>query len=320
LYATRYDPIGTMRLSESGTVEQRTGAYGVSQFHPAGFTVEEDLSIVCVNGEATADDTGRVVAFDRPGGTVSWEFSVPNFHNIDHLVADRDAVYFATRVDLDAPDSSKNRRPNVYAIERSSGEKRWSTTNVGSSNWLVNLDTHGETVYAFHQSGLVAYDKQSGDRTLRKEMTNGIGAIRNGVAYLSGRPLRAVQLSSFDEQWTTEREKEMSLVPPAVGDEHVVFADQGGTVYCLKRANGDVVWTATVSTEVTRTPKLRSGLVWIIDDSGLLQGLDLTNGRTRYTKNVPSDVSFEVLDRTLVVRSEVEESYDSMFVGYRLSE
>jgi len=252
---------------------------------------------------------------------VSWEFTTPDFHGLDDLVVTGDTIYASTRVETTIPDTAENPRPNLYAIDISTGTERWSATNLGSSNWLANIGLDGDIVYAFHQDGIEGFHKTSGEHTLNKDLSNGIGTIHDGVAYVTARPLRALDLPSFEQQWTTERDPEMSLTLPTVHNSWVFFADQDGTIYCVDRSDGSIRWTTALPTQVhtSRTMKIRSGFLWALDNTSRLHAIDLSTGTIRYTMDAAANTRFEVTDDLLVVRADVENSYDTMLEGYRLS-
>ena len=182
-------------------------------------------------------------------------------------------------------------RGNVYAVNITTGELRWSASTGGFlmnalavQDGLVVASVQGNRTTRAH---LEAFKEADGTRAWDTEV-QGAAVLASSPAIADGRILvgfsdqtvRSFDLSDGAEQWSTRLNSPLfSLTAPAIAGDALVIADLAGQVYRLDVRTGERLWDFALNEPVVRSPVVIAGdHALVATERGSLTAFDMTSG------------------------------------------
>lgn len=230
------------------------------------------------------DNTGPV---EEP--EIAWVFEGDRQFEASPVV-DRESIYIADGETL-------------YALDRASGEARWSV-DCGEEMAACAPTATDEFVYVVGGWGtLQALDRTSG----ACEWSCDVGtvgdispAVLDGTLYVSGAeaPLYALDATDGSVQW--ENTEVDSLASPAIGNETVYLRTPDGQFAC-DADSGELVWSRAISGSGASTPAVVDNRVYTTGSDDICYALDADTGETCWSTDFSTMTSYNVLIAPLVV-------------------
>ncbi len=186
---------------------------------------------------------GHLVALDTGDGSRRWIFAT---RGASRTFADKNndttSIYASPSI-ADGIVTVGSRDGYLYAVDLATGEKRWDSTQDGSS-WILSTGIDGGTVFVGGGSALIvqALDLRTGAEKWRFPLS--------GAAFSS-----------------------MSIAGPML-----YFSDLSGMVHALDKASGVERWRFPLGGRSFSTPIVSDGTVYASSDAGILHAL---RGSTR---------------------------------------
>ncbi len=195
----------------------------------------------------------------------------------------------------------------VFAVNAATGRQLWKSAK------LERTDGHpaaanGVIVLANCASAFFQLDGATGrekEGTVRLdegcEMAGGV-AIRDDIAFAGNRSgtFVAADLSRGQELWNDDSGEGEMFTTPAVDEEHVVFADSRGIVFCVDRRTGKQNWTYNTKRGSLRHPVIAGDLA-LIGAGGRLSAIKLAGGRRVWTLAISDDFTSPAIVGGLIV-------------------
>lgn len=195
----------------------------------------ESPRIVDVSSFVTVRSVG-LVTLDADDGSVRWRYDE---REVSDAFVD-DAVYAATDEGL-------------TALEADDGEQLWETALPGPKAFVGR---EAGRLVVNRDDGLAGFDADGDERWTFDAVESPAdrrgrlyATLRDGVVYVGGSRVQAVDVESGDRLWRTELDDEpvgsLSVVDgerAGVADDHAVFVHVGGTIYRLN-PDGEITWT-----------------------------------------------------------------------------
>lgn len=221
-----------------------------------------DVSVFTDGGPTVADGTlyvpgnEQLVALSATSGEERWTVrTAAGVGSTPH--ATEDAVYFASKDD------------NIYAAS-TDGEHLWQKRISSQGGIPAPTVVDGVVYFAWGDGVLYALDAADGTELWRSTAGGRETiAIKGGIAYIAGYPLRAVALDSQEPVWTAGRPED---IPTnfTVGTERAYFATWDAQVYCHDRETGNPVWEYQDAYQVTTSVAIADGRLVYGDEFGNL--------------------------------------------------
>lgn len=194
----------------------------------------------------------------------------------------------------------------IVRLEATSGKQVWRINageqlsgGVGAGDNLVLVGTPKGMVLAFDQNGKPLWkSKVSSEVLSAPKISSGVVVVRTGDSRIFG-------LSAADgkRKWVYERSTPALSLRSAAGvalDGGAAYAGfAGGKLIALKVDDGKVLWEASVAqakgtteieriADITSQPVVDGRMVYAVAFQGRVAGVDRTNGRVLWTRDISS--------------------------------
>ena len=250
------------------------------------------------------DEDGVFHAIDRKTGKRQWVFQ-SNAEIISSATPYDDQVLFGSY------DS------NLYCLKASSGEQVWQFTTEDRVNCSPAISGHF-TFVAGCDAHLRVIDiltgKQQTDIPLGTYLIAS-PAVAGDLLYVGTFESEVVALNwkKAERVWTQKDPKREFPYhsSAAITDQVVVVGGQDKRVHCLRRQDGQELWTFTTRGKVNSSPVIVGDRVFVGSNDGNLYGLRLKDGTEfwRHTDGRPFSASPAVGNGCLVIGSESSEGF-----------
>ncbi|WP_424016186.1 PQQ-binding-like beta-propeller repeat protein (plasmid) [Halorientalis pallida] len=194
----------------------------------------------------------------------------------------------------------------VYALSRTTGEKRWSMDVGGTptspvvENETVYVSAEDERVYAIDKlSGEVRWSRGAGlrhtERVIVRDSTVYVvtwqseGYRRNDKTHV-----RAINTSDGSLRWTRTYGNNKFRSSPTVTEETVYLTDQNGNVRGLDRETGDRRWVTNVGAGVRTPAVISNDRLFIGDTSGDIHALNAQTGAKQWEYHAGTGIRKEL--------------------------
>ncbi len=209
---------------------------------------------------------------------------------------------------------STNQRLYAYDLRR--GKKRW---RFDAAYPVESTPTVGRGMVCFGTAEGVLYclDELSGKELFRFQALSEITSspvISEGVVYFASSDNRVYALSAVTGRmlWnyhhtTVETVQLRTTASTAVTDRRLFHLFSDGVLVCLDLSSGRELWTKELIKDflralpARRTPMLRDGRVYVIDEKGSVVVLEASTGEVSAVFGSIKAVDFVVIDHTLIV-------------------
>jgi len=170
------------------------------------------------------------------------------------------------------------------------------------------------TVVSAGESGVYAFDAESGDRRWRSR-PEGLGrpaeptvvddTVLFGDRDVDAGRVYAVSLADGTERWRVEPGNGAVETSPAVAGSDVYVGTDEGVVHAIDRTDATVRWSAEVTPVVTTNrPTVTRNAVIVAGDSDEVISLSRSSGTERWRHEIPVASSPTVVDNTVVFGSD----------------
>lgn len=221
-----------------------------------------DIRVFTDGGPVVADETlyvpgsEHLVALSATNGDEQWRVrTAAGVGSTPHVT--ETAVYFASKDD------------NLYAAS-TDGENLWQERISSQGGIPSPTVVDGVVYFAWGDGVLYALDAEDGTEL----WTSNAGgretiAIKDGIAYVAGYPLRAVDLDTREPLWTAGRPEE---IPTnfTVGSERAYLGTWGAQLFAHDRATGELVWNHQDNYQVTTSVAIADDRLVYGDEFGNL--------------------------------------------------
>ncbi|WP_458455078.1 outer membrane protein assembly factor BamB family protein [Methanobrevibacter sp.] len=217
-------------------------------------------------------------------------------------------------LDLDAPSDSspivhKNRlyvgcEDGLKAVNINSHKVVWDydCDNVASApfyyNDIIYFGSDDGHLYGVDEDGKVKFDKKLGGELKTSPI------VVDDTIYIGSTNSKLYSIDTDESKnWEFTTGDEI-LSSPAYVNKTVIFGSNDGNIYCLKKSNGDVVWSEDLKNKVTSSPTIDEydNSVFIGSDEGNFTCLDTRDGTVKWSHSTGDKVhSTAALKDNLVV-------------------
>jgi len=136
----------------------------------------------------------------------------------------------------------------------------------------------------------------------------GSAALADGNAYTGnyGSEFLAANLSTSEILWTYDGDGSAFFSSPAVGKTQVIFGSRDENLYCLKRDNGELLWTFQTLGEVDSSPVICGNKVVVGSNDGRLYMVKLSDGKEVWSYEIGEAIisSPAIIGKMVIVGSE----------------
>lgn len=230
-----------------------------------------------------------VVALDASSGAERWRFRTEGSMYYAEPVVAEDTVY-VTGGHAVVSDST------VYALDAATGAERWRF-QAGDQDDTAELTLRDGIVYVGTSTGMVyALDAASG--AIRWTLDAGGGTVPrpvvvDGVAYIGGATVHAVEATSGERMWTAASALEYipgrySIISVSQG---TVYVGSDTEVVALDAATGRTRWRSRFAVRLESGPTVGAGGVYAGGGDGQVYALDAATGRLRWRYHTGGGVS-----------------------------
>jgi outer membrane protein assembly factor BamB len=199
--------------------------------------------------------------------------------------------------------SLTTRQDEPAVVPPSPGTVVWSV-DVGSESWSSPALLGGDLVVTAADDGVIrGFDVETGDALWEVntgDSVRGAVAVAGGMAFASSQDGLVYAIAPDGELvWSTEVSpanpvrapwQPMSAAPLPVGDA-VCLGDHVGTVTCLNRLDGTVLWTAQIGGRVSAQAASDGETLFVGADDAHMYALDLDSGVQVWAVNVGGEVA-----------------------------
>ncbi len=253
-------------------------------------------------------DIGRLHALKADSGETKWKYQVGE--SITATVnwiepGGSDAVKVVVISQADSV---------LHCVDLDSGRSIWTTQPLGRSDGSPGIGK-GFVSFGNCESALYVYSSSNGHLAGCIKLNESDGQVVGGVS-VAGDLLFAgtrgglavcADVRKAAIVWTNQLSSSESFATPAVADEKVVTCSNDGSVYCLNRIDGKLMWNVKVSGE-PRSPIIAGDKV-VIASGGTLYILKLQDGTILW-----SDKSCDTLSPPAVLDGRIVVGTDDGFV------
>ncbi|MBI5233927.1 MAG: PQQ-like beta-propeller repeat protein, partial [Deltaproteobacteria bacterium] len=205
---------------------------------------------------------------------------------------------------------------DIFALSLENGKTLWS---FSTDSTIEAAPTVNDEMICFGSTAgtLHCLEKTSGRELWRHQARSEIHSSpiigKNAVYFLSSdNKLYSLNKATGEKVWAYTR-KTSSVVKTtffsslaASGDRlYALFSD--GFLVCLDKDTGKEFWTKKIiqnpseALRARRTPLIRDGLVYMIDDKGIILALDVLTGETKIAYDVAKTIDLIVADDEIFI-------------------
>lgn len=255
-------------------------------------------------GQTPANPPAALTEFKpTTSATVAWSAKVGNAGNYDFTPAVDGSAVFAASMNGD-----------ITRLDAASGKLVWRVNageplsgGVGVGSNLVLVGTPAGWVLAFDQNGKPLWKaKVSSEVLSAPKVSRGVVVVRCGDSRVFG-------LSAADGMrlWVYERSMPPLTLRSSAGvliaNDVAYIGFAGGKLIALDIANGKTFWEASVAlpkgvteieriADITSLPDVEGDIVYAVAFQGRMAGIDRSNGRVLWTRDISSYTGLDVED------------------------
>lgn len=286
-----------------------------------------------------ADDM-KLHALSLADGKQVWEFKTEGTIESSPLVLDGKVYFGSSDTSLYAVDAKEGKQVWKYATEdKILGAPNWTKSTDGKENWILvgSYDTKlhcvaastgkkvwtyetgnyingcpavsdGATVFGGCDALLHVISVADGSKV--KEMDAeayiaGSAAVTGGKAYVGHyeNVFLCFDLTNQKILWRYKDRAFPYFSSPAVTKDHIIFGGRDKRLHCVKRENGEGVWTFGTRGKVDSSPVVAGDKIVVGSDDGRLYLVSLKDGKEiwNYEIGQPVGSSPAVVDGRVVV-------------------
>jgi outer membrane protein assembly factor BamB len=166
----------------------------------------------------------------------------------------------------------------LAAVNGETGKIHWRVQRGDGANFCTPLVAHvaGKPQLLLHGQGkVVSYNPDSGDQLWDAEgpatyCANTMCASGNLVFASGGYPERNVLAIKADGSGQVVWRKSIKCYVPSmlVDDDRLIVPQDDGVLHCLEAATGKEIWTKRVGGDLTSSPVLANGHLFVSTESG----------------------------------------------------
>lgn len=225
---------------------------------------------------------GTLYALSAENGSERWRY-----HADDRIVGSANTAELPDGRPVILVGSYDN---DLHCVDAALGSGLWRA----STGYYVNAapTIHGDqVVFGGCDGKLHIVALADGSSVTQVELDNPIAAsvaVADGVGYIGhyADEMVAVDLSAGEIIWRYTQRRAAIFSSAAVDENHVVFGARDQQVHCVRRADGQSVWTFTTRAKVDSSPVIAGNRVIVGSDDGRLYVLDLTDGSQRWSYEI----------------------------------
>jgi len=292
-----------IRTSPNGTTVFETDEFD-ENYRPAlasgwrnGFYADE-MGIFS-GADSTEEQGARVYEIEGDTGQLRLLNEEPDdglHDSIRALTRVDDLVVYASQSD----GSGSDQETIVRALDIDSATEQWA---LDYPETFVNhlFEHNGRLVIQSLSSGIDIYDLDMEEVVENFDVRTGFERISHNddVMYIPDTSLIAVDLTSSDEIWSVETDREINT-RPCVGDQAVFYGTQSGYVVGHDLKNGDQLWETRVEGVVSQPPVFKDGIIWVGSERGGLTAFEGQSGDILYSEDLEPGFEFAIQDGYLL--------------------
>ncbi len=219
-------------------------------------------------------------ALDARTGALSWKYETG-----DKILGSANWVRLKdgeTRVLVGSYDGA------LYAFDAASGALRFRYETSNSLNGTPAM-VGEDAVFGGCDAILHAVSARTGAARSQLEIGQechiaGSVATDGETVYFGhyGNAFVAVALDAEQPAWVYPSERHAFFSSPAIGEDRIVFGGRDRRVHCVRRADGEPLWTFTTRRKVDSSPVICGEVVAVGSGDGRLYVLGLADGEKRW--------------------------------------
>jgi outer membrane protein assembly factor BamB/predicted phosphodiesterase len=187
-----------------------------------------------------------------------------------------------------------NQNGEIVAITTKTGARKWSY-RTGSSIFSSPAHAAGRIVVGSADSSVYCLDAKTG-KVIWKEKTSaavlGSPLIHSGLVYIGGsRSFYCFDLKTGKQKWNYNELKGPVVSTPVISGNMILFGAWDTWLYCLDRANGELIWKWSNGSTVRNfspascIPVVSDDVVYIVAPDRYISAIDLQSGKTLWRNN-----------------------------------
>ncbi len=202
-----------------------------------------------------------------------------------------------------------SRDNSLYAIDASTGDKKWSFA-TGDSVMTSPTVANSTVYFGSNDNNVYAVDASTGDEKWNYTTAASVAGdtaptIVDGVVYIGSEDgdLYALDASTGDLKWRYTTGGDVQSAP-TVSNGTVYVGSDDNNVYAINASTGNESWSYTTGNLVDSSPTVSNGTVYVGSADNSLYALDASTGQKEWNQSTGGTISSPtVLNGTVYVGS-----------------